>query len=133
AGSSSRYSTLSNRPPSATRLPTWPRRHCSTRPMRRTALLWPLRWRIPPEVRQHIETRRGAKELKPPVRIAFSAFADRQARGPTVTYQGQTGTTDTGTDPAYVPDREVFDAYTHRQIWDLARERLAPAELRRVA
>lgn len=50
-----------------------------------------------------------------------------------MTYQGQTGTTDTGTDPAYVPDREVFDAYTHRQIWDLARERLAPAELRRVA
>ncbi|MFD4403585.1 hypothetical protein ACFWPH_12555 [Nocardia sp. NPDC058499] len=50
-----------------------------------------------------------------------------------MTYQGQTGTTSTGTDPAYVPDREVFDAYTHQQIWDLARERLAPAELRRVA
>ncbi len=50
-----------------------------------------------------------------------------------MTYQGQTGTTSTGTEPAYVPDREVFDAYTHQQIWDLARERLAPAELRRVA
>ncbi len=50
-----------------------------------------------------------------------------------MTYQGQAGTPSTGTDPAYVPDREVFDAYTHQQIWDLARERLAPAELRRVA
>ena len=50
-----------------------------------------------------------------------------------MTYQGQAGTTRTGTDPAYVPDREVFDAYTHQQIWELARERLAPAELRRVA
>ncbi|WP_280425017.1 hypothetical protein [Nocardia carnea] len=50
-----------------------------------------------------------------------------------MTYQGQTGTTSTGIDPAYVPDREVFDAYTHQQIWDLARERLVPAELRRVA
>lgn len=46
--------------------------------------------------------------------------------------QGQAGTPSTGTDPAYVPDREVFDAYTHQQIWDLAREPLAPAELRRV-
>ncbi|MBF6349921.1 hypothetical protein IU448_12940 [Nocardia flavorosea] len=50
-----------------------------------------------------------------------------------MTYQGQAGTTDTGTDPAYVPDREVFDAYTHQQIWDLAHERLAPAELLRAA
>lgn len=50
-----------------------------------------------------------------------------------MTYQGQTGMTNTGADPAYVPDREVFDAYTHQQIWDLAHERLAPAELRRVA
>lgn len=50
-----------------------------------------------------------------------------------MTNQRQAGTTSTGTDPAYVPDREVFDAYTHQQIWDLARERLAPAELRRVA
>lgn len=50
-----------------------------------------------------------------------------------MTDQGQPGTASAGTDPAYVPDREVFDAYTHQQIWDLARERLAPAELRRVA
>ncbi|WP_459548853.1 hypothetical protein [Nocardia sp. X0981] len=43
----------------------------------------------------------------------------------------QQGQTDpgTGTDPAYVPDREVFDAYTHQQIWDLVHEKLAPAEL----
>ncbi|MFI5715084.1 hypothetical protein [Nocardia sp. NPDC051750] len=48
-------------------------------------------------------------------------------------HQGQTGRTNTGTDPAYVPDREIFDAYTHQQIWDLAHEKLAPAELRRLA
>lgn len=43
----------------------------------------------------------------------------------------QQGQTDpgTGTDPAYAPDREVFDAYTHQQIWDLVHEKLAPAEL----
>ncbi|MGW5387930.1 hypothetical protein [Nocardia sp. NPDC003963] len=47
--------------------------------------------------------------------------------------QGQPGTTQAGTDPAYVPDRDVFDAYTHQEIWDLAHEVLAPAELSRLA
>ncbi|MGW6334451.1 hypothetical protein [Nocardia rhamnosiphila] len=47
--------------------------------------------------------------------------------------QGQPGTAGAGTDPAYVPDREVFGAYTHQQIWDLAHEELAPAELSRLA
>ncbi|WP_327148813.1 hypothetical protein [Nocardia sp. NBC_01329] len=47
--------------------------------------------------------------------------------------QGQPDTSGAGTDPAYVPDRDVFDAYTHQQIWDLARVALAPAELRRIA
>ncbi|WP_174551667.1 hypothetical protein [Nocardia grenadensis] len=47
--------------------------------------------------------------------------------------QGQPGTAGAGTDPAYVPDREVFGAYTHQQIWDLVREELAPAELSRLA
>lgn len=56
-----------------------------------------------------------------------------QPRGPIVAQQGQPGTTGAGTDPAYVPDREVFDAYTHQQIWDLAHEALAPAELSRLA
>lgn len=50
-----------------------------------------------------------------------------------VARKGQTGTTDAGTDPAYVPDREVFGAYTHQQIWDLVHERLAPGELSRLA
>ncbi|MEU1985156.1 hypothetical protein [Nocardia sp. NPDC019395] len=48
-------------------------------------------------------------------------------------HQGQNSRTSAGTDPAYVPDREVFDAYTHQQIWDQAHEELAPAELRRLA
>lgn len=47
--------------------------------------------------------------------------------------QGQPGTAGAGTDPAYVPDREVFGAYTHQQIWDLVHEELAPAELSRLA
>ncbi|GGL34276.1 hypothetical protein [Nocardia jinanensis] len=47
--------------------------------------------------------------------------------------QGQPSTTGAGTDPAYVPDREIFDAYTHQQIWNLAHEVLAPAELSRLA
>ncbi|WP_174552082.1 hypothetical protein [Nocardia sienata] len=47
--------------------------------------------------------------------------------------QGQPGTAGAGTDPAYVPDREVFGAYTHQQIWDLVQEVLAPAELSRLA
>ncbi|MEU4316546.1 hypothetical protein [Nocardia sp. NPDC024068] len=50
-----------------------------------------------------------------------------------VAHQGQTETTEAGTDPAYVPDREVFDAYTHQQIWDLVHEQLAPGELGRLA
>ncbi|MEV3962994.1 hypothetical protein AB0M34_19190 [Nocardia sp. NPDC050193] len=47
--------------------------------------------------------------------------------------QGQPGTAGAGTDPAYVPDREVFGGYTHQQIWDLVHEELAPAELSRLA
>lgn len=47
--------------------------------------------------------------------------------------QGQPGTAGAGTDPAYVPDREVFGGYTHQQIWDLVHEALAPAELSRLA
>ncbi|MFC9895136.1 hypothetical protein ACFVMC_15750 [Nocardia sp. NPDC127579] len=37
------------------------------------------------------------------------------------------------TDPAYVPDRESFDAYTHREIWDQVHEALDPAALGRTA
>ncbi|MEV0106620.1 hypothetical protein AB0H42_09805 [Nocardia sp. NPDC050799] len=47
--------------------------------------------------------------------------------------QGQPGTAGAGTDPAYVPDREVFGGYTHQQIWELVHEELAPAELSRLA
>lgn len=47
--------------------------------------------------------------------------------------QGQPGSAGAGTDPAYVPDREVFGTYTHQQIWDLVHEVLAPAELSRLA
>ncbi|WP_328390009.1 hypothetical protein [Nocardia sp. NBC_00416] len=47
--------------------------------------------------------------------------------------QGQPDTAGTGADPAYVRDREVFDAYTHQQIWDRVHQVLAPAELRRLA
>ncbi|WP_416564358.1 hypothetical protein [Nocardia testacea] len=47
--------------------------------------------------------------------------------------QGQPGTAGAGTDPAYVPDREVFGGYTHQQIWDLVHEALAPADLSRLA
>ncbi|MEV0293987.1 hypothetical protein [Nocardia sp. NPDC050710] len=38
-----------------------------------------------------------------------------------------------GTDPAYVPDREAFDAYTHPEIWQLVHEALDPAALGRTA
>ncbi|GAB2675695.1 WXG100 family type VII secretion target [Nocardia goodfellowii] len=38
-----------------------------------------------------------------------------------------------GTDPAYVPDRESFDAYTHQEIWDLVHEALDPVALGRTA
>ncbi|RDI66349.1 hypothetical protein [Nocardia pseudobrasiliensis] len=36
-------------------------------------------------------------------------------------------------DPPYVPDREVFGAFTHQEIWDLVHESLDPAALGRVA
>jgi hypothetical protein len=38
-----------------------------------------------------------------------------------------------GADPPYVPDREVFGAYTHEEIWDLVHEALDPASLGQVA
>jgi hypothetical protein len=38
-----------------------------------------------------------------------------------------------GVDPPYVPDREVFGAFTHQEIWDLVHEALDPAALGRVA
>ncbi|MFI2281859.1 hypothetical protein [Nocardia beijingensis] len=41
--------------------------------------------------------------------------------------------TDDATDPAYAPDRELFGAYTHQQIWDLVHEALDPAALGRIA
>ncbi|MCP2291955.1 WXG100 family type VII secretion target [Nocardia amikacinitolerans] len=40
---------------------------------------------------------------------------------------------DAATDPPYVTDRESFDAYSHREIWELVHEALRPAELGRVA
>ncbi|MEV0031378.1 hypothetical protein [Nocardia sp. NPDC050793] len=40
---------------------------------------------------------------------------------------------DAAADPPYVTDRESFDAYTHREIWELVHEALRPAELGRVA
>ncbi|MGQ4617679.1 hypothetical protein [Nocardia sp. R7R-8] len=43
------------------------------------------------------------------------------------------GFTDDATDPAYAPDRELFGAYTHQQIWDLVHEALDPAALGRTA
>ncbi|WP_280293479.1 hypothetical protein [Nocardia abscessus] len=43
------------------------------------------------------------------------------------------GFTDGATDPAYAPDRELFGAYTHQQIWDLVHETLDPAALGRIA
>ncbi|MFI5781701.1 hypothetical protein [Nocardia sp. NPDC051570] len=36
-------------------------------------------------------------------------------------------------DPPYVPDREVFGAFTHQEIWDLVHEALDPAALGRIA
>ncbi|MBF6333811.1 hypothetical protein [Nocardia transvalensis] len=38
-----------------------------------------------------------------------------------------------GVDPPYVPDREVFGAFTHQEIWDLVHEALDPSALGRVA
>jgi hypothetical protein len=38
-----------------------------------------------------------------------------------------------GNDPAYVPDREVFGAYTHQEIWNLVHEVLDPTALGHVA
>lgn len=38
-----------------------------------------------------------------------------------------------GTDPPYVPDREVFDAYTHQQIWDLVYKSLNPEALGQIS
>ncbi|MQY24347.1 hypothetical protein [Nocardia macrotermitis] len=38
-----------------------------------------------------------------------------------------------GTDPAYVPDREVFDSYAHQQIWDLVHQKLDPSAMGQVA
>ncbi|MBF6211975.1 hypothetical protein IU433_23710 [Nocardia puris] len=40
---------------------------------------------------------------------------------------------DAATDPPYVTDRESFDAYTHREIWELVHEALRPVELGRLA
>ncbi|MCM6774826.1 hypothetical protein NDR87_25630 [Nocardia sp. CDC159] len=36
-------------------------------------------------------------------------------------------------DPPYVPDREVFGAFTHQEIWDRVHEALDPSALGRVA
>ncbi|MBF6331853.1 hypothetical protein [Nocardia transvalensis] len=44
-----------------------------------------------------------------------------------------TGFGPAGSDPAYVPDREVFDAYTHQQIWDQVRQKLDPGALGQIA
>ncbi|WP_051407214.1 hypothetical protein [Nocardia sp. CNY236] len=37
------------------------------------------------------------------------------------------------TDPSYAPDREVFGAYTHQQIWNSVHEALDPSTLGRTA
>ncbi|WP_198406997.1 hypothetical protein [Nocardia terpenica] len=44
-----------------------------------------------------------------------------------------TGFGPAGSDPAYVPDREVFAPYTHQQIWDLVHEKLDPGALGQIA
>ncbi|GAB2730952.1 hypothetical protein [Nocardia thraciensis] len=36
-------------------------------------------------------------------------------------------------DPPYVPDREVFGSYTHRELWDLVHEALDPGALGQAA
>ncbi|WP_280263519.1 hypothetical protein [Nocardia wallacei] len=36
-------------------------------------------------------------------------------------------------DPPYVPDREVFGSYTHRELWDLVHEALDPGALGQTA
>ncbi|MBF6329101.1 hypothetical protein [Nocardia transvalensis] len=38
-----------------------------------------------------------------------------------------------GVDPAYVPDREVFNGYTHQQIWDQVHEKIDIGALGQVA
>ncbi|MEV4240416.1 MULTISPECIES: hypothetical protein [unclassified Nocardia] len=38
-----------------------------------------------------------------------------------------------GTDPPYAPERELFGAFTHQEIWDLVHEVIDPAALGRVA
>ncbi|WP_327110466.1 hypothetical protein OHB12_22080 [Nocardia sp. NBC_01730] len=43
------------------------------------------------------------------------------------------GFTEGATDPPYAPDRELFGAYTHQQIWELVHEALDPAALNRTA
>ncbi|WP_062983644.1 hypothetical protein [Nocardia anaemiae] len=43
------------------------------------------------------------------------------------------GSASGGTDPAYAPERELFGAYTHQEIWDLVHEVIDPAALGRVA
>ncbi|MEU7630542.1 hypothetical protein AB0C34_11215 [Nocardia sp. NPDC049220] len=43
------------------------------------------------------------------------------------------GFTGGATDPAFAPDRELFGAYTHQQIWDMVHEELDPAALGRTA
>ncbi|MFR9752939.1 hypothetical protein ACL02S_18150 [Nocardia sp. 004] len=47
--------------------------------------------------------------------------------------QDRTGSTSGATDPAYAPNREVFGAYTHQQIWDLVHETLDASALGRTA
>ncbi|WP_330250691.1 hypothetical protein OG874_31415 [Nocardia sp. NBC_00565] len=43
------------------------------------------------------------------------------------------GSASGGTDPAYVPERELFGGYTHQEIWDQVHEVIDPAALGRVA
>jgi hypothetical protein len=43
------------------------------------------------------------------------------------------GFADSGTDPGYAPERELFAAYTHQEIWDRVHEVIDPAALGRVA
>ncbi|WP_433198547.1 hypothetical protein ACQP1G_04230 [Nocardia sp. CA-107356] len=43
------------------------------------------------------------------------------------------GSASGGTDPAYAPERELFGAFTHQEIWDLVHEVIDPAALGRVA
>ncbi|MEV4128251.1 hypothetical protein [Nocardia sp. NPDC049707] len=43
------------------------------------------------------------------------------------------GSASGGTDPPYAPERELFGAYSHQEIWDLVHEVIDPAALGRVA